>query len=272
MPAQRVERLSGIRHLIIVAGPSGAGKSTFVKQLLTGQLPADLTSRLPSGAARWLELRTSALDRWLPAILETADRCEIPGLILDYDLTGRGVLAGSGYEGDPIWALPRLATKTTVINLLPDADQLVSQSRQREQTCRTYHGTRNSRGNPVARVVIRLISTVEGLASPGSIVRFQIVAARIFPPRLLFGYRNLMKHLKVLARAPDIEKQHFRVERKLDHYKRKGWLDEIYSRWRSHMAALSGSGAAIEQIFVEPGRVESAGTYSWRVVEQQAVD
>jgi len=270
-PDQRVERLPGIRHLIIVAGPSGAGKSTFVNQLLTGQLPAELVNRLPSDASRWLSLRTSAFDRWLPAILETAEKSEIPGVIADYDLTGRGILAGGTFEDDPIWVLPRLAAKTIVINLLPDAERLAGQLRQREQTRRIYHSGRPREGNPVARFLARLISAVERLFSPRLIIRFQIAVARVFPPRLMFGYRNLVKWLNVQGRPPDIEKQRLRVERKLEYYGRKGWLDEIYGKWQSHLAALGGAGANVEKIFVEPGRRERVGAHCWRVIADPAV-
>ena len=50
-----------IKCLILIAGLSGAGKTTFVNQLTSGELSADIMALLPPGVAQWDQSTLSRL-------------------------------------------------------------------------------------------------------------------------------------------------------------------------------------------------------------------
>lgn len=209
-------------HLVIVAGTSGSGKSTFVDQLQAHELPDDIYRRLPAGVDDWPVVGSSMR----PVFPRGA-----PGIVLQYDMNGRGVSKGRDFSDDPMLSNVENARFVTVVNLRPPPALMIDQLVMREGGGRTK----------------------------------EEILEKAPDWRFLQGSRTANR---ILGRwKPWIERnRRLSCRRKINLYSQKGWLDAFYVRWDTYLRLLGANGPAVEQIFLEPDLGARIGNaYSWRI-------
>ncbi len=216
-------------HLVIVAGVSGSGKSTFVDQLQGHGLPDEIYRRLPAGVGDWPVVGSSMR----PVFPHGA-----PGIVLQYDMNGRGLSKGRDFTDDPLLDGLENASVVTVVNLRPPPHLMIDQLVVREGGGRTKEQILDS-------------------ASAW---------------RLPQGSRAINRILR--RWKPWIDQNRlFSCRRKINLYSQKGWLEGMYARWDAYLRALGAKGPAVEQIFLEPDPAERVGSvYAWRVARDQRND
>ena len=214
-------KLASYAHLVIVAGTSGSGKSTFVDQLRGHELPGEINARLPADIGDWPVVGSSMR----PVFPRGA-----PGIVLQYDMNGRGVAAGRDFCDDPALFGVALAKAVTVINLRPPPDLMIDQLVAREGGGRTKE---------------------------------QILQETFtWSPQRSYLVRKILRRWQPwIAR-----KRRHSCRRKINLYNQDGWLDGLYERWQAYLRSLGTKGATIEQIFLEPDLSTQVGNaYSWRI-------
>jgi hypothetical protein len=212
--------------LIIVAGVSGSGKSTFLEQIQSGYLPKGLV--LPDGAKDWPVVGTKRPD-W-PA--------GAPGVILHYDMSGRGLWGGGDYRNDAPLALVDRAKSVIVINLCPSIHRVIQQLKDRQTS------KEKLKQDKLRRQQRRLIWRWAGPALRlGDLILPRRVISAI---RYRTPFRNVEEH----------------TQSKLRVYEQPGWLEDLYKRWGAYLDSLAQTGKPVRQVFIEP----DIGSFRWRVV------
>lgn len=246
-------KLPGLKHLLAVAGPAGSGKSTLLKQLASNGLTEEIAGLLPLGADNWAQLGSgSKYGQWLSVIVEASNCHEIPGIILHYELT-RNAILGVEFQNDPVLQLFKMAKRSTVINIRTPSDRLVSQLVFKKTGIKTKRELR--RTIRFWTLVLKLRFSLSSIAS-------------ILPRNWLTRIKKVRRVSQVWKNlvAPRTEGMVFRVNR----YEQKGWLDELWARWRNHLDHLSAEGVVIDVIDVEPLPITHAGqTAGWRLVSKR---
>jgi hypothetical protein len=211
-------------HLVILAGLSGSGKSTFVDQLRARELPEEINARLPAGIGDW-PMKGSSMRPVVPRVA--------PGIILHYDMNGRGIAAGRDFCDDPTLSCVTPANAVTVVNLRPPPDLLINQLVAREGGGRTK----------------------------------EEVLEETFTWRLLQS--SYVEHFLRRWKPWIARKRRQVCRRKIDLYEQDGWLDELYERWQAYLRSLVAKGTTVEQIFLEPDPSTQVGNaYSWRIASK----
>jgi energy-coupling factor transporter ATP-binding protein EcfA2 len=231
-------------ELILVAGPSGAGKSTFIRQLLAGQLSEETTLLLPPGARSALHLKGDGLVSSL-AVEPAPEMRRLA--IVDYDMTHRELMKqGYDFHADPkLLRLIELTDSVTVVTLKVPIDRLTKQLTHREGRLT----------NPaMAELSIRL----------GYALRLSAHAvSRALPTAVLNRFRRVRSiprvwNKRLASRSGD-------QLAKLQHYRSAGWLDDLYNRWQSSLAALGREGIDFSQVWLEPDpNSPLGGRVSWK--------
>jgi hypothetical protein len=223
---EKAQSEANAADLIIVAGISGSGKSTFLEQIQSGYLPEGLM--LPDGAKDWPVVGTKRPD-W-PA--------DAPGLILHYDMSGRGLWNGADYRNDAPLALIDRAKAVIVINLCPPIHRVIQQLKDREtpKVKLKLDKLKRRQNRSIWRWVARALRAGDVI-----LPRRVINAIRRRTP-----FRNLEEH----------------TQSKLRVYEQPGWLEDLYARWGAYLDTVTQSGKPVRQVFVEP----EAGSFRWRVV------
>lgn len=150
------------RHFLLVSGPSGGGKSTFIEQLATGSLPADIGALLPSDCGRWPVIEANNL---LKDKLSLGDVLSAAGdrAILHYDIAYIHRFALPGYASDPAAALFALGDRLDVVLVSPYADSLNQQFQSRQQAHKRRKSlSRQLWGDWVRRPLRRALLRLQG--------------------------------------------------------------------------------------------------------------
>lgn len=212
--------------LIIVAGISGSGKSTFLEQIQSGYVPEGLV--LPAGAKDWPVVGTKR-----PAWPANAS-----GVILHYDMSGRGLWNGADFSDDAPLALIGRAKAVMVITLCPPIDCVIHQLTERE--------------SPKLRIRTEKLKRKQGQL----IWRLSAPAMRagdyVLPRRIMSAIRR---------RTPFCDVQEA-LHTKFRIYAQPGLIDELFTRWRAYLDSVARSGKPVQQIFLEP----DTESFRWRQV------
>jgi hypothetical protein len=259
-------KIKGIEHLMIVAGASGAGKSTFVSQFITGELAAAARAQLPAGAENWMQLRVGGFDDWLPALLLRAKQEQIPGVILDYDMVGRGILDGCDYADDPILHMTKIAKTITVVNIRPSVEKIIGQLIKRENARVPRHVDARGHIRAAAYVLRQIRGVLARFMPTGWALRVKKAAEEAVPAGAAVRVRGFFDSADQLSQRPNPEKRRQRLRRKVSRYESSGWLEGIYKQWEDYLKSLERDGASIRQIFVEPDPARGEG-FGWRLAE-----
>jgi hypothetical protein len=110
---------------LLVAGPSGAGKSTFLKQLASGRLSADIQNALPAGAKAWVHTdgrKVLEYSGW-----DDPDGKEVAGCCVHYDMLRPVSSHISSYAQDRSLKLLAQADAVTLVMLTASPDRLAAQ-------------------------------------------------------------------------------------------------------------------------------------------------
>lgn len=202
-----------IEHLLLIAGPSGAGKSTFIRALVDGQLPEEITAHLPQEARKWP--RTSAKElaaKGLTAIISNAGQC--PELVVHYDIMRPYSKGYKDYAQDlTLSAITARAVKVTVTTVLPTTDRLLGQ----------YLARANGSVAREVQLNAPLLKRLRRRARPW--------VSRVFRRREAMKLEQL---------------------RILDLYKRPGGMNRWSNRWGSFLGHLSEEQNRIRLIYVAP--------------------
>ena len=216
-----------IAHLLVVAGPPSSGKSTFLRDLASGRLPAEVTSALPAGAEDWAQTGGSRLLRGSPKSETDAEGREVwPGLALHYDMLRPFETSLTGYDDDPALSVLRTADHVVLVLIKPTIEQLARQMEARQSDYL-------SAGHRVKRVRRRLS---------------RLLGRRRHPATLIYegtDTRQRKARLAALYRQPD-------------------FLPAWYRRWQ-HFAEASAGSRLTSTIVMEPAVIE--GRSSFRIVE-----
>jgi hypothetical protein len=259
----------GVGHLIIVAGVSGAGKSTFLRQLAKMQLPDSIRAQLPPGAEKWLQLEFGA-KLWLPIILQLADKREIPGLVLHYDLTRERLLYG-GYHRDNASSLLKTARNITVINLQLPLERLAMRlwARSNEKPLgwkNTRAGRLLLRSGIFERLLVRAAELISSTplrvarALPNSLFREFTVLGILYP---------LWRSLNHARRWVSSNKKQRYFQVLLAGVEKGGSVDDVYQRWQEYLLSVEGH-PTIQQLFLVPDSSTMVGDLnSWRFLEER---
>jgi hypothetical protein len=117
--------------LLVVSGPSGSGKTTFLDQLASHTLPAELTNALPEGASEWPQTNGFGIRGRAGAIRDEAGRQVLEGVVLHYDIMRVVDTMIDQYEEDPALFGLSLAEDISVVLIRPPAELLVRQVHQK---------------------------------------------------------------------------------------------------------------------------------------------
>jgi hypothetical protein len=120
-----------IKRLLVVSGPSGSGKTTFLDQLASRALPAELTAELPPGASEWPQTNGFGIRGRAGAIRDEAGRQVLEGVVLHYDIMRVFDTMIDRYEDDPALFGLSLAEDISVVLIRAPAELLVRQVHQK---------------------------------------------------------------------------------------------------------------------------------------------
>ena len=120
-----------IKRLLVVSGPSGSGKTTFLDQLASRALPAELTIALPQGASEWPQTNGFGIRGRAGAVRDEAGRLMLEGVVLHYDIMRVFETMIDRYEDDPALVGLSLADDISVVLIRAPVETLVRQVHQK---------------------------------------------------------------------------------------------------------------------------------------------
>jgi hypothetical protein len=120
-----------IKRLLVVSGPSGSGKTTFLDQLASHALPAELMNALPRGASEWPRTNGFSISGRAGAVRDEAGRQVLDGVVLHYDIMRVFDTMIDRYEDDPALFGLSLAEDISVVLIRAPAELLVRQVHQK---------------------------------------------------------------------------------------------------------------------------------------------
>ncbi len=231
-----------IKSLILIAGLSGAGKTTFVNQLTSGELSADIMALLPRGADQWDQ---STLSR-LP---ELTSNKQLSGVIASENIRNfENNITGKIAENS-IYKNLKLAQQITVITLRPDAEQLISHVDYRET------GSQSK----VALLIHMLRSRVAKFVFP-----FLRLCAKTLPE----DFRSSIQGVKKVKNSYDrVNYEAVRTTwRKRAKYRNDLYVETIYKNWDEFLGLLEDSEVDFQCIDITPRFKPGARVReSWKV-------
>lgn len=124
-----------MESLLFVCGPSSVGKSSFIRQLASGVLPAEVKSRLPPGVEGWERVE----PKHFVAVAAEADRPKVmKGLVFHYDTMRIYTRGWLSYNEDRALDIFASSKRTLIVDLRTRSSALEQHwlsrlSRQRPQ-------------------------------------------------------------------------------------------------------------------------------------------